>query len=107
GTFTDHNGHPLGKLLGDYSIENGIIDPNNFLHVDARSTWKLADGNYSYVTFQGIGPAGAYDWAYLAFETASTQFGYLNNIFVLANVTTVAPGSLNIDLWTTNPLPSN
>ncbi|KAG8895767.1 hypothetical protein FRB99_000356 [Tulasnella sp. 403] len=105
GFVNDKNGHRIGKALGGYGVENGRVDTNSLIHIDTRSTWVLADGNYAFVTFQGLGPLGQTGWFQFGVETGSSAYSYLNKMYILGN-NTITGQTLKFDLYSPIAPPS-
>ncbi|KAG8905188.1 hypothetical protein FRB99_000553 [Tulasnella sp. 403] len=91
----------MAEFVNGTGTENGILDPNGFVHTDVRSTWVFADGDPAFVTFQGLGALATNGWFKFAVETGSTTFGYLNNLFIVGN-DTIKDGTISWDLWSSS-----
>ncbi|KAG8966643.1 hypothetical protein FRC03_011590 [Tulasnella sp. 419] len=99
GSFTDYQHNAFAKVVAKQGAENGIVDGNSNLHIDARFVIQLADNKYAYLGFLGVGVLNQENHFYVNAEVdTSSTYASLNAMFLIGH-STIANGVLRFDIF--------
>ncbi|KAG8966644.1 hypothetical protein FRC03_011591 [Tulasnella sp. 419] len=99
GSLTDYQHNAFATVVADQGAENGIVDGNSNLHIDARITIQFADNKYAYMQFQGVGILSQENHFFVKIEAdTSSTYASLNGMFLIGH-SIIANGVLSFDIF--------
>ncbi|EMD34250.1 hypothetical protein CERSUDRAFT_117136 [Gelatoporia subvermispora B] len=88
GNVSDAAGNYAATIIPGPGAEHGVVAADGTFFPDARMTLQWAvDQRFAYIDALGVGIAGVRDMFYAHLETDSPTWEYLNNRFIIANLT--------------------